>query len=385
SDENFRGVSVDLQGVEVAEAMATEAGKTALPPAGIHVSKTIIKTDEKGKRAKFRVRLTSPLDDGDVFVKISSSKPKEAVVWPASLHFTAGNWEKWQKVTVRGMNDNDVDYDQPYKINLVVDDEKTGAVRYHGKTATVFGTNINVDRKVDLSVAPADLCDPTTTSSVVLTARLRGADPDSGGVSLTFEKSTIETKFDNAGYTVSDFPEEITIPAGNASASTTFTITVDAVSGRESFDISGELQAPGRVSASKYNTIGVVPTKLTVRKFDLDVDGSGAINAWDGIMTMRYLIGVRDERLTAGQSNARYNDVVKCFPDDLTEFDVDGNLESDENDGALIARYLFGLRGEDLFEGLVIPEEKKPEVKKNLTDLCPGCKPLKPLCPDCEE
>ncbi|MDA8007894.1 MAG: hypothetical protein MPJ81_06825, partial [Gammaproteobacteria bacterium] len=57
SDENFRGVSVDIQGVEVAEATAAEAERSLPPEPDILLSETHISITE-GDEATFRVGLT---------------------------------------------------------------------------------------------------------------------------------------------------------------------------------------------------------------------------------------------------------------------------------------------------------------------------------------
>ncbi|CAJ2376347.1 MAG: hypothetical protein IBGAMO2_20001 [Arenicellales bacterium IbO2] len=239
------------------------------------------------------------------------------------------------------------------------------------------------EEAVVLSAKPANLCKVVTnppakfTEQVVLTARLRRFTSASGDISLNLGTGRF-----TGGYTV-NLPAALTIPAGKASASTTFTITVDTVPENKELDIIGKIKdsSAGRLSAPISGTPGVVPAKLTIREFNLDVDRNG-LTARDGIMAMRYLLGVQDEKLTAGQSSANHADVAKCFSGGVTQLDVDQEGEPDWRDGALIARYLFGLRGGALFEGLGIVDEKKSEAKKNLKNLCPGCKAL---CPDCEE
>ncbi|MDA8014225.1 MAG: hypothetical protein MPK09_01240, partial [Gammaproteobacteria bacterium] len=86
SDENFRGVSVDIQGVEVAEATAAAVvGAFAPPEPGIWISDETIETAESNDAsatATFSVRLTAPPVGGNVVVDIHSLKPTEATVSP---------------------------------------------------------------------------------------------------------------------------------------------------------------------------------------------------------------------------------------------------------------------------------------------------------------
>ncbi|MCP4702732.1 MAG: PKD domain-containing protein, partial [Gammaproteobacteria bacterium] len=72
-------------------------------------------TTESGGKASFTVTLdTRP--SASVTLPLSSSKPGEGTVSPASLTFTAGNWNIAQTVTVTGVNDNMDDGDMVYTI-----------------------------------------------------------------------------------------------------------------------------------------------------------------------------------------------------------------------------------------------------------------------------
>ncbi|MDA8002677.1 MAG: hypothetical protein MPL62_15460, partial [Alphaproteobacteria bacterium] len=65
--------------------------------------------------------------------------------------------------------------------------------------------------------------------------------------------------------------------------------------------------------------------------------------------------------------------VAKCLSFGVAQLNVDEVGEPDWHDGALIARYLFGLRGRNLMEGIGRLEDA-PEVQKKIKDLCPDCK-----------
>src|SRR5690606_30188424 len=72
-------------------------------------------TTEAGDTATFTVVLdTQP--SADVSIALSSSDTSEGTVAPASLTFTAANWNILQTVTVTGVDDNEVDGDVAYEI-----------------------------------------------------------------------------------------------------------------------------------------------------------------------------------------------------------------------------------------------------------------------------
>jgi large repetitive protein len=74
-------------------------------------------TTEAGGTATFTVRLTSePV--ADVTITLSSSDPGEGTVSPASVTFTALNWNAPRTITVTGVDDDVADGSQPYMIVL---------------------------------------------------------------------------------------------------------------------------------------------------------------------------------------------------------------------------------------------------------------------------
>ena len=424
SDENFRGVSVDIQGVEVAEATAAEAERSLPPEPDILLSETHISITE-GDEATFRVGLTAPLKNSEhVFMKVSHNGGKDLTVAPASLTFTANNWETGEEVTVRSKDNTAAATDKKYTITLAVDKEKTNATLFHHKTKSVSVTITDDEKAVVLSVSPANLCKAgaeSHTETITITARLRRLGPQSTDTRLVLAKTAIRSEFAAANHTVpDDFPEEITIPAGETSASKKFSITLGKVDKENTFHIREHVElaggesggvaprpspgpapspspapvpspsptpsptpspspgptpppppaltlapapAPTPPSPPDSQALGTVSAKLIIRPFDLNVDARGddpyaKANAYDGIMAMRYLLGVHGEALTAGQSNAAPTDVAKCLSgntdsdtDNLNShlhLDVDEDGDSDSDDGTLIARYLLGLRGDVL-------------------------------------
>ena len=94
----------------------------------------------------------------------------------------------------------------------------------------------------------------------------------------------------------------------------------------------------------------------------LDIDNNGAYDALtDGLMVIRYLLGLTGTSVTAGAVAAgapRFDpDVIMTYLVDVSPMlDVDGNGQADAyTDGLLIIRYLFGLRGSYLISGAVDP------------------------------
>ena len=78
--------------------------------------------DESGSSTSVDVSL--PSEPGyPVTVEITSSNTAEGKVWPASLVFDAANWETPQAVYVAGQDDNEIDGDQVFAIEMVMRSE----------------------------------------------------------------------------------------------------------------------------------------------------------------------------------------------------------------------------------------------------------------------
>ena len=74
-------------------------------------------TTEKGKSVTIAMRLGSA-PTANVVVPLSSSRPNEGVVEPASLTFTPANWSQTQYATVTGVSDCVPDHNTEYQINV---------------------------------------------------------------------------------------------------------------------------------------------------------------------------------------------------------------------------------------------------------------------------
>lgn len=82
---------------------------------GFEISAISGDTSESGGTATFTIALfTQPT--ADVTLTLQSSAPSEGTVSPASITFTAGNWNVPQTVTATGMDDDAVDGNQEYTI-----------------------------------------------------------------------------------------------------------------------------------------------------------------------------------------------------------------------------------------------------------------------------
>jgi hypothetical protein len=136
-------------------AVSTDGNYNGLDPADVSVTNVDDETagfvvglisgptTESGGTATFTVRLTSePI--GDVTIGVSSSDTSEGTVAPSSLTFTAGDWSAEQTVTVTGVDDNVVDGDLGYTIQLAP--PSSTDVNYSGlDPADVAATNVDDD------------------------------------------------------------------------------------------------------------------------------------------------------------------------------------------------------------------------------------------------
>jgi len=121
-----------------------------------------------------------------------------------------------------------------------------------------------------------------------------------------------------------------------------------------------------------YEAIDSTSAKITVRfsvtivahAFDLDINADGSVTAHDGILIARYLLGVRAAALTAPQRNADHDAVASRAADGVrtSDLDVDGADGVNGEDGIMLARYLLGLRGAALTDGLAATDHAAVET-----------------------
>lgn len=127
-------------------------------------------TTEKGGTSTFTVVLNSQ-PTAPVTFTLTSTNPAEGVVSPASLTFTAVNWNAPQTVTVTGQNDDVADGDQLFKVKLSAATSTDGG--YGGKFAVdVPFANQDDDHPGLLVTAAGNLQTKETGSSVTFTVAL---------------------------------------------------------------------------------------------------------------------------------------------------------------------------------------------------------------------
>ncbi len=109
----------------------------------------------------------------------------------------------------------------------------------------------------------------------------------------------------------------------------------------------------------------------------LDIDNDGTLDAaTDGVLLLRYLLGVRDTALTAGAigANAERNaTTIASYIAALgNALDVDGDASvKAATDGLLVLRYLLNLRGAALISGASATAANAATIEANLQALLP--------------
>jgi len=129
-------------------------------------AQTPLTTSEAGQTATFTVVLVSQ-PTGTVNIDLSSSDAGEGTVQPATLAFTTANWNTPQTVTIRGVDDEDVDGDVSYHVAA---ESRSSDPNFNGLTAEDLEV-VNVDDD-----SPAILVTPVT-----------GLTTSEAGASATFE------------------------------------------------------------------------------------------------------------------------------------------------------------------------------------------------------
>ena len=124
-----------------------------------------------------------------------------------------------------------------------------------------------------------------------------------------------------------------------------------------------------------------VPIKTTVNVNSLDIDGNGDPDALsDGLLILRSLFGLTDDALiqNAVATDANFSSAadIQSRINNLGEFlDIDGNGAVDPlSDGLLILRYLFGIRGATLINGVVAQNATRTtaaEIEEYLAKMVP--------------
>ncbi len=115
---------------------------------------------------------------------------------------------------------------------------------------------------------------------------------------------------------------------------------------------------------------------------DLDIDSSVSVSRYqantDGLLVLRYLIGLRGNELTRGAKNAAAlrtdaeiaNQLAHLLSSGLLDIDGDGQTRS-ETDGLLILRYLIGYRNNGLVEGANAGTLTPAQIEAKIAALLP--------------
>ncbi|MEZ5544804.1 MAG: Calx-beta domain-containing protein [Lysobacteraceae bacterium] len=188
---------------------------TGSTPAGITVNPTAgLVTTEAGGTATFTVMLdTQPT--ANVVIGLSSSNTSEGTVSPASLTFTAVNWNTAQTVTITGVDDAIVDGDIAYSI--VTAAATSADANYAGLNAADVAVTNSDDDSVGITVVESDGNTAVTEGGAGDSFTLRLASQPGADVTITFD----------AGNQVIFSPNPLVIPA--AQWNNPQTVTVAAV------------------------------------------------------------------------------------------------------------------------------------------------------------
>ncbi|XXK57878.1 hypothetical protein ACMAY9_07040 [Porticoccaceae bacterium nBUS_09] len=122
--------------------------------------------------------------------------------------------------------------------------------------------------------------------------------------------------------------------------------------------------------------------KTTVNVNSLDIDGDSNPDALsDGLLILRSMFGLTDEALTqnAVSPNAQFTssaDITSRINNLGLLLDIDGNSRIDPlSDGLLILRYLFGIRGTTLINGVIATDATRitaSEIESYLAKMTPN-------------
>ncbi len=180
--------------------------------AGITVSAVTGDTNENGTTASFTIVLNSQ-PKADVSIALTSSNTKEGTISPASVNFTAANWNAPQKITITGVDDSVADGPQPYDVDTAP--AVSGDAGYSGRDANdVSLSNIDNDSAgFTVSAAKGN----TTEAGVTTTFTIKLNSQPTADVTIPLSSS------DTAEGTIST--SSVTFTSTDWSSAKTITIT----------------------------------------------------------------------------------------------------------------------------------------------------------------
>jgi len=246
--------------------------------AGFTVSSIIGSTSESGDTATFNVWMNSK-PSAIVTVDLSSTDITEGTSLPTRLTFTTVDWKAMRTVVVNGVNDDEADGNQSYKIVLA---EATSVdAAYDGiKPADVSVTNIDNDSAgIRVSSISQNLIEGSpvpATFTVVLNSE-PSADVNIGIYSNDESEGTITTA--NLTFTTETWNEEQTIIVTG--------VNDDEADGNQTFTI---ILDPPTSADENYSAIN--PTDVSVTNIDNNSAGiivstiSGTTNEGGGPATL---------------------------------------------------------------------------------------------------
>ncbi|ABS27125.1 Calx-beta domain-containing protein [Anaeromyxobacter sp. Fw109-5] len=226
------------------------AGLIASPSTGLV-------TTEAGGTASFQLTLASQ-PSADVVVALSSSDTTEGTVAPATVTFTAGNWNSAQTVTVTGVDDAVVDGAIAYAVNLSATSTDPG---YGGRIGSVSATNNDNDAAGITVGTPSATSTSEAGTSATFTVVLT-SEPTSA---VTVPVSSTDTTEGTVA------PATLVFTATNWNAPQTVTVTgVDdpAVDGDQTYRA-----AIGPATSADPGYAGSDPADLTFTNTDNDAAG----------------------------------------------------------------------------------------------------------------
>ena len=238
---------------------------------GLTVTLSAVEVDEAGGKATYTVRLrTQPTGIVTVAV-VASGDTNAARVAPGSLTFTTSNWNAPQPVTVTGVDDN---VDNPGNSRSVTITNTSSGSGY-ASTATVAVTVTDDDAApsgITLSVSPTAVSEDATVGSQITVAAAVNGDTRYA-TAQTINVTVGDSDEANAATAGTDFsrvlPFQITIPAGTASGTGTFTLTPIDDSEYEDDEfvtVAGAVSASVPVTAARVTLLedDPPPTELSI-------------------------------------------------------------------------------------------------------------------------
>ena len=261
ADGNYN--SLNAADVSVTNTDNDTAGITVSPTSGLI-------TTEAGGTATFTIVLnTQPT--ANVTIGLSSSDASEGTVSPASVTFTAGNWNSPQTVTVSGVNDDLDDGDVGYTIVTAA--------------ATSADANYNSLNAADVSVTNTD----NDTAGITVSPTSGLITTESGGTAtFTIVLNTQPTANVTIGLSSSDAsegtvsPASVTFTAGNWNSPQTVTVSGvndDLADGDVGYTI---VTAAATSADANYNSLNAADVSVT----NTDNDTAGiTVSPTSGLIT----------------------------------------------------------------------------------------------------